>query len=145
MAAALAGTGVRLDFHRVALQPGKPVAFGTHARGAVLALPGNPVSAFTTFRLFGALVLGLLEGDGAARPCFGRATARFEWRRTHAKWVVLPGRRVEAGSGVDRVPYRGSGDLLAYARADCQIVLPRDTAAVAPGDPVSIWTFEDVS
>lgn len=131
--------GVRLHFTRVAIQPGKPTSFGTHAGGSVLALPGNPVSALTTFRLFGALVLACLEGEAGEGPGWHRARARFAWRRHHAKWVFLPGRTREDGDGVERVPYAGSGDLLAWARADCQIVLPPEVSEVAPGDDVIVW------
>jgi molybdopterin molybdotransferase len=133
----LEALGVRFEFRRVALQPGKPTAFGTHARGSVLALPGNPVSAFTTFRLFGACALRRLEGDAETRPAWDPRPARFAWKRHHAKALLLPGRC--AGGGVDRAPYAGSGDLLAYARADCQIVLLPDVRQVEPGDPVAVW------
>jgi len=138
----LEAAGARFRFRRVALQPGKPVAFATHARGAVLALPGNPVSAFTTFRLFGRVLLACLEGDAEPRPRFVPASARFSWQRSNPRWLLLPGRRVEGGAGVERVPYAGSGDLMAYARADCQIVLPGDVQRVAPGEAVTVWPFD---
>jgi molybdopterin molybdotransferase len=133
----LVALGVRFEFRRVALQPGKPTGFATHAGGAVLALPGNPVSALTTFRLFGTCALRRLEGEARTRPDWERLPARFAWQRRHAKLLVLPGRRTPGG--VDRVPYAGSGDLLAYARADCQIVLGPDVERVEPGDAVSVW------
>ncbi len=132
----LQSAGVRLHFAGVSLQPGKPVAFGTHATGAVLALPGNPVSALTTFRLFGLPVLLRLQGALATRPVWTPLRARFSWVRRNPKCLVLPGRRDD---GVERVPYAGSGDLLAYARADCQIVLNRGIDRVEPGDMVPVW------
>jgi len=137
----LSRAGVRLHFEQVALQPGKPTTFGTHARGAVLALPGNPVSALTTFRLFGARALRRLEGEIAVDPDWVAMTARFTWDRRHVKWLLLPGVRVEDdhGPGVDQVPYAGSGDLLAYARADCQIVLLPSCPRIRPGEPVLVW------
>jgi molybdopterin molybdotransferase len=142
----LAANGVRLHFTRVALQPGKPAVFGTHPGGIVLGLPGNPVSVLTTFRLFAARCLRLQAGERVASPPWHLAMARFAWERTHPKWLLLPGRRVavsEAGAAaiaaVDRVPYAGSGDLLAYARADCQIVLPPEIERLTPGDPVPVW------
>jgi molybdopterin molybdotransferase len=137
----LAAAGVRVHFNRVALQPGKPVLFGTHPGGAVLALPGNPVSALTTFRLFGLPLLRRLQGVRRARPVWSRALARFNWERRSPKWILLPGRRVAGGAEVERVPYTGSGDLLAYARADCQIVLPPTLKTVSPGTPVDVWAL----
>jgi molybdenum cofactor synthesis domain-containing protein len=134
---ALARAGVRPQFQRVALQPGKPAGFGTHAGGCVLALPGNPVSVLTTFRLFAGPALRCLEGDAEVRPRFQSAPACFAWQRRNPKWLLVPG--LSAPGGVERVPYRGSGDLLAYARADCQIVLPPEVDAVRPGTPVAVW------
>lgn len=137
----LMAAGVTLHFRGVAIQPGKPVTFGTHAGGVVLALPGNPVSALVTFRLFGLPVLARLQGRTDVRPHWARCRARFAWERRNPKCVVLPGRRVDAGTGVERLAYRGSGDLLAYADADCQIVLPAVIDRVQPGDLVPVWPF----
>src|SRR5690606_31040069 len=55
---ALEAIGVTLDFWRVAMKPGKPLAVGRYARpgrreAIVLGLPGNPASAMVTFALFG--------------------------------------------------------------------------------------------
>jgi molybdopterin biosynthesis enzyme len=73
------------------------------------------------------------------RPRWSLCAARFDWVRRSEKFLFLPGRRVQQGAAVERVPYTGSGDLLAYGRADCQIVLPPDVRAVALGDLVPIW------
>jgi molybdopterin molybdotransferase len=63
---ALEKAGVKLDFWRVAVKPGKPMAFGRSARASVLGLPGNPSSAMVTFVLFGIPLLRAMQGD--ARP-----------------------------------------------------------------------------
>jgi molybdopterin molybdotransferase len=135
----LEAAGVVVHFRRVALQPGKPVLFGTHPGGAVLALPGNPVSALTTCRLFALPLLRRMQGMADTRPRWSMGTAQFRWERRSERCVFLPGRRVCGGTAVERVPYTGSGDLLAYGRADCQIVLPREIRQVAPGDSVPLW------
>ena len=137
VAAALERAGVRFEFRRVALQPGKPTAFGVHSGGVVFALPGNPVSALTTFRLFASPALRLLQGEAAVWPRWSAVPAAFAWERRHSKWLLLPGRR--GAGGVERVEYAGSGDLTAYARADCQIVLPPERSRVSPGEAVDVW------
>jgi molybdopterin molybdotransferase len=137
---ALAAAGVRFLFQRVLLQPGQPTVCGVHRRGLVFALPGNPVSAFTTFRLFAALALRRLEGDTGPTAEFQSARARFAWQRRHSKWLVLPGRQSPAG--VERVEYGGSGDLSAYARANCQIVLAPEVDHLEPGDAVAVWPLD---
>jgi molybdopterin molybdotransferase len=133
----LEALGVHIHFRRVAIQPGKPTVFGTHARGCVVALPGNPVSALTAYRLFAAAALRRLEGETELRPHWESLQAEFAWQRTHSRWLFVPGRRT--ATGVERVPYAGSGDLLAFARADGQIVLPPERARVVAGEPVAFW------
>jgi molybdopterin molybdotransferase len=129
--------GVRIVFRQVALQPGKPATFGVHPSGCVLALPGNPVSAWTTFRLFGGPLLLRMQGARAILPQFERRIADFAWKRRNPKWILFP---VEAeGERLRRAPYAGSGDLLAFSRAHGQVVLPPETSVVAPGDPVWFW------
>jgi molybdopterin molybdotransferase len=64
---ALERAGVTIDFWRVAIKPGKPLAVGRTSAGArVLGLPGNPASALVTFAAFGAPLLRCMQGD--ARP-----------------------------------------------------------------------------
>lgn len=60
--AGLTGSGARLDFWRVAMRPGKPVAFGRWGKMAVFGLPGNPASALVTFELFVRPALRALAG-----------------------------------------------------------------------------------
>lgn len=59
---AFASLGVQLDFWRVAMRPGKPLAFGRKDGALVFNLPGNPVSAMVTFELFVRPALRALQG-----------------------------------------------------------------------------------
>src|SRR5690606_38017088 len=68
---ALEKQGVELTFWKVAIKPGKPIAFGqkSGARGPlVLGLPGNPASALVTFGIFGVPLLRALQGDSCPEP-----------------------------------------------------------------------------
>ena len=57
-----------LDFWRVRMRPGKPLAFGTYQDVPIMALPGNPVSALVTYEEFVRPALDRMEGqDGANR------------------------------------------------------------------------------
>ncbi len=60
--AALEGLGASLDFWRVAMRPGKPLALGRWGRVPILCLPGNPVSCLVTFELFGRPLVRRLAG-----------------------------------------------------------------------------------
>lgn len=64
---ALERAGFAMDFWKVRMKPGKPLAFGIRAeRRLAFGLPGNPVSAFVTFWLFVFPALRRLMGAGAA-------------------------------------------------------------------------------
>ena len=69
---ALAELGVPMDFWKVAMKPGKPLAVGRKGSTLVFSLPGNPTSALVTFELFVRPALRALQGlsprvAGAAR------------------------------------------------------------------------------
>jgi molybdopterin molybdotransferase len=66
---ALASLGVELDFWKVAMKPGKPLAVGRHGAVPIFALPGNPVSSAVAFELFVRPALLAMQGAAAtARP-----------------------------------------------------------------------------
>lgn len=66
--AALEEAGVALDFWKVAIKPGKPLAVGRSAGAHVLGLPGNPASALVAFVLFGMPLLRAMQGDARPTP-----------------------------------------------------------------------------
>jgi molybdopterin molybdotransferase len=63
---ALTSLGVSLDFWKVAMKPGKPLAVGTSGSTIIFALPGNPVSSLMSFELF--VRPALLAMQGLANP-----------------------------------------------------------------------------
>lgn len=65
---ALERADVALEFWKVAIKPGKPIAVGRAGSAYVLGLPGNPASALVTFALFGMPLLRALQGDRRPMP-----------------------------------------------------------------------------
>lgn len=65
---ALADTGGEILFSGVAIKPGKPVSFGRLRRCLWLGLPGNPLSAFVTFQIFGTALVRCLTAETAHPP-----------------------------------------------------------------------------
>ena len=83
--ATAAGLGVEEVFWRVAVKPGKPVAFGVRGPTLVFGLPGNPVSALVGFELFVRPAVRALQGAADPGPVYrsgrlGRALRRNEHR-----------------------------------------------------------------
>lgn len=155
---ALARAGARFHFTGVRIQPGKPLVFGDIPRsggtedrshGAAVAmpffgLPGNPVSSAVTFLLFAAPVLAALAGSQEPRPRFALARlGRKAGKQVKAGLTrFLPARCTFGHSQelpeVVLVPWQGSGDIAALARANCFLVLPDDSDYLEPGATVRI-------
>ncbi|WP_437930281.1 gephyrin-like molybdotransferase Glp [Sorangium sp. So ce291] len=138
---ALEAAGVTLDFWRVAIKPGKPLAVGRAelSRGGVvhvLGLPGNPASASLTFVLFGVPLIRALQDDAAPLPPrvvvraaggLRRQTGRAEFLRAHLE--------VSGGELVARIASnQASGAVTSFAAADALIVVPADQDRIDDGD-----------
>ncbi|HRV81049.1 MAG TPA: molybdopterin molybdotransferase MoeA [Planctomycetota bacterium] len=107
--------GFRTLFHRVAMQPGKPVFLAQRADGKLLlGLPGNPVSVLVTAHLFLMPVLGRFQG-GWQYPWQTRALAE-DLEHKGTRRLFLPARL--GSDGVVPVRWNGSGDFFAAAQGD---------------------------
>ena len=143
----LAEFGAEFLFTGVKMQPGRPVVFGRMRRASEAAdqraseaagrrvsegwtyffgLPGNPVSTEVTFHCFVGPMLRAMGGAGAAGPGFAQATLVEDVPAKAGLTRILPARLTHdlARPEVTLVPWQGSGDLAANARANCYAVLP---------------------
>ncbi|MDH4334433.1 MAG: molybdopterin-binding protein, partial [Chloroflexota bacterium] len=125
-----------LDFWRIAVQPGKPLAFGKVGPTPVLGLPGNPVSALVTFELFARplirAMLGL-PGDGrqhVAARFAGESLSKDPARRAYLRVVVSAekdGLVARAAGG------QSSSQLRPLAAANALLIVPEGEAATVAG------------
>lgn len=133
---ALERVGVSLEFWKVAIKPGKPLAFGRTGDTLVLGLPGNPVSAQLTFALFGMPLLRAMQGD--AKPLPARARARLQSALPHH-----PGRtgfyrvRLEGDLAVTATN-QASGSPASLAHSDALVVVPAESSGLAAGESVEL-------
>ncbi|MBK7395057.1 MAG: molybdopterin molybdotransferase MoeA [Myxococcales bacterium] len=132
----LEAVGVTLDFHKVALKPGKPIAFGRRGSTYVLGLPGNVVSAAITYLLFGAPLLAALSGVAQPLPVPRRmrlgAAVKHQPGRTELVRV-----RVE-GDSVVPLASQASGSIVSLGLAEAVAVVPKDSAGLAAGETVDV-------
>ena len=133
--AGLEGSGARLDFWRVAMRPGKPVAFGRWGRMAVFGLPGNPASALVTFELFvrpALRKLAGLRGSGrlALRARLGAATDKPAELTVFLRCRL---RREGDSPWVDPLRTQQSGHLTSVVGTEALAVLPAGPARVRRG------------
>lgn len=138
---ALERAGVDLDFWKVAIQPGKPFAFGRRAGRFVLGLPGNPVSAQVTFVLFGLPLLRALQGDRAPLPRNFRVELDAPLSRKAGRLGVyratLDGPRAHIAAG------QSSGATTSLARADALVFVPAESTAIAAGTWLDAIRLDD--
>ena len=128
----------------VAMQPGKPQAFGTVGGRPYFGLPGNPVSAFVSFEVFVRPAVLVMMGRPSARTEV-RATldadvtgpeekvqfTRVGLRRSHDGWVASP------------TGPRGSNLLATMSRADGLAVIPAGVATATSGTSVRVLVVRD--
>jgi molybdopterin molybdotransferase len=139
---ALEAEGVNIDFWKVKIKPGKPLAFGKRGDTLVLGLPGNPVSAQLTMCLFGLPVLRALQGDARALP-------RVSAVQLAAALTQKPGRlglyRARLVDGVAHVhENQASGAPTSMAHADVLVMLPEDSRGAAAGATVNALRLDDL-
>ena len=160
--AAFAEVG-RIDLWRVAVQPGKPFAFGTDERPdgrrtLLFGLPGNPVSTFVTFELFVRPAIRRLAGvpeDRLLRPIdravLVDAATKSPGRRAFLRVIAerdAVGAPIRDAEGRVRVRLaggsagQGSHVLSALALADGLAVVPEALDRLAPGSPVDLWWID---
>lgn len=146
------------------IQPGKPVVFGRAKRPAdsdpmavsgrplavpgmpsepstfFLGLPGNPVSTMVTFELFARPLIDALSGAPVRRLQFVQAKLKADIRVKTGLTRFLPALLAceYHNSWVEMVPWKGSGDIAAQARANCYIVVPRDREHIFAEDVVDV-------
>jgi molybdopterin molybdotransferase len=133
-------------FDAVAIRPGKPVVFGRSGGAFVFGLPGNPVSTMVTFELFVVPAIDLVSGTEARALPLLEARLGQPLREKPGLTHFLPA-RVEWHDTVPEVmalPWQGSGDIVALARANCFLVVPPERDNVDQGERVLVLLRKDV-
>ncbi|MGO8999582.1 MAG: gephyrin-like molybdotransferase Glp [Polyangiaceae bacterium] len=144
---ALEGTGVSLDFWKVAIKPGKPLVLGRRGRSIVIGLPGNPASAMITFALFGLPLLRAMQGDRSPLAPRRRARCsgftRAEPGRTEFVRVTLL-RGADGDFWATPLVNQASGAASSLAHADALLVVPADATRIERGEGCDILLLEEL-
>jgi molybdopterin molybdotransferase len=145
---ALLQLGATLHLWKIAMRPGKPLAFGSIPRRRrrpapqgsvlVLGLPGNPVSALVTFTIFGLPLLRALAGRSDVLPPVSSAILDDDRPFVKKKGLRFFARaRLEAGR-VRLLERQGSGQISGLADANALACLDKDAERVEPGSIVEV-------
>lgn len=135
-----------LDFWRLAIKPGKPVAMGHVGGKTFFGLPGNPGAVFITFARFVGPVLDLLAGGFPNRPPGMPVHAGFAYRRKPGRLeyarVVL---QVENGRMIARrLEKDGAAMLSSLVVAEGLVEIEEDRAAIEEGEVVRFLSFAEL-
>jgi molybdopterin molybdotransferase len=132
-------------FWKIAMKPGRPLAYGRIGSAHFFGLPGNPVSVMVTFYEFVRDALLVLQGrrDVAPLPMF-KATLAKPIRKVPGRTEFQRGILAPDGAGwsVQTTGDQGSGILSSMSRANCFIVLPADAGNLDAGTPVDVQLLE---
>lgn len=127
---------------RIAMKPGRPLAFGRVKEAAFIGLPGNPVSSFVTFLIFVRPFLLKTQGQIDVAPRAIDARADFDWPEPDARREFL---RVKWNSqgGLDLYPTQDSAVLTSTAWADGLVDNPAG-AAIRQGERVRFLPYSEL-
>lgn len=134
----------QVDFWKLAIKPGKPLAFGRIEDCFFFGLPGNPISVIATYQQIVTPALRQLSGLRASTPIRLKAICtsplyknpgRQEFQRGVLSQIA-PGEFTVCSAGK-----QGSNILSAGSRANCYIILAREQANVASGEQVLVEPF----
>ena len=135
-----------LKMWRIAMKPGKPLAFGMVGDTPFMGLPGNPVSVFVTYCLFVSPFLKSMQGRVDVLPKSLSMTAAFEWPKPGKRQEYLRARVIvdeEGQSAVEVFSHQGSGVLTSTSWAEGLVMIPVG-ATVKKGDTVSYTPFTEL-
>jgi molybdopterin molybdotransferase len=138
--------GVEEVFWRVAIKPGKPVAFGVRGETLVFGLPGNPVSSLVGCELFAKPAIRALQGLRDPLPRFEPGRLAAPLRRNAARDELVRARSRLGPDGIVLEPLSGqeSHMIVHSAAADALVHVPLGDGDLAAGAVVS-WLRLDVA
>ncbi len=138
--------GAQFHVDAVAIRPGRPAVFGKCGDTFVFGLPGNPVSTMVTFELFVVPAIDLLNGAPARDLPLVEARLGAALNEKPGLTHFLPARVEWRGTipEVKALPWQGSGDVTALARANCYLVVAADRGQVNAGETMPILLRKDV-
>jgi molybdopterin molybdotransferase len=132
--AALVELGAEEGFWRVAVKPGKPIAFAVRGEALVFGLPGNPVSSLVGFELFVRPALRALQGERDPGPRYMHGTLARAARRNPGRDQFLRARR--DGDRLEPLGGQDSHMIARAAQADALVHVPRGEGSIPHGSTV---------
>lgn len=133
-----------VNFWKIAIKPGKPLAFGKIGQCYLFGLPGNPVAVITTFQQIVTPALKQLSGAPYSKPLQLTATCTSTLKKAPGRQEFQRGILTQDDNGeffVAASGKQGSHILSSMSQANCHIVLPSECKGMQAGDRVTVEPF----
>ncbi len=130
-----------VNFWKIAMKPGKPLAFGKIGACYFFGLPGNPVAVMTTFDVIVKSALRYLAGEEIKKPWQLTAICTTPLKKSRGRQEYQRGILQQTENGEFQVAsagHQGSHVLSSTSRSNCYISLSADCAGVQIGDVVTV-------
>lgn len=135
----------QVGFWKIAIKPGKPLAFGKINHCYFFGLPGNPVSVIATYHKIVAPALQQLSAILAKKPIQLRAICNSTLYKEKGRQEYQRGIVMQKESGefiVESAGKQGSNIMSAMSKANCFIVLPADSTGITIGQLAIVEPFD---
>lgn len=130
-----------LSLWKLAIKPGKPLAFGRIGDTPFIGLPGNPLSAFITFLFFARPYLQQMQGQQPRLPKGSTVVASFQ-RKTKIRQEYIMVRLNDDGT-IEAYPNQSSGVLSSTTWSNAIAIVPANTV-INIGDPVQLIRYDQL-
>ena len=134
----------KVEFWKVAMKPGRPLAFGRIKNACFFGLPGNPVSVMVTFYQFVQPALRKLMGENKTEVITMKVPSASRLKKRPGRLEYQRGIMERDDDGqlvVRKTGAQGSGILSSMSQANCFIILPIESSTVEPGTMVDVQPF----
>jgi len=136
-----------INFWRMAMKPGKPLAFGRLDKAVFFGLPGNPVSVMVTFYQFVLPAIRKMTGANPRDPLLVQARCTVELKKSPGRMEFQRGilqLEKDGSLSVSSTGMQESHLLTSMSRANCFIQLPAESTGIHAGEWVSVQPFTDL-
>jgi molybdopterin molybdotransferase len=134
----------QVDFWKIAMKPGKPLAFGKVGAAVFFGLPGNPVSVMATFYEFVQPALQKMMGMQTSPSLIVRVPCAVALKKEVGRLEYQRGvlhTNTNGALTVTTTGRQGSHVLTSMSKSNCFIILPEESAGVRAGDLVEVQPF----
>jgi len=129
----------KLELWKLAIKPGKPLAYGEVQGVPFFGLPGNPVSTFVTFHIIARQYLLAMQGRGDYKPFCVTGVSDFSFKGGgRREYLRVQIQNIEGQTRLSKFPNQGSGIMTSVVWADA-LAMVEAGQVVQPGDRLTIY------